>query len=141
MSSAFRVKNEARDGLVRQERTGGESLRYSRYAVSGLLCPNFCVHLSAHPLANPGTPLARTHQRITTTVHRLVASTITTAGIPCHQLSFLKAGGIRQALPLHSLCMCVSLSSSFFLHCFAPALSRALPLFRTEVLLFLLTVS
>lgn len=110
MSSAFRVKNEARDGLVRQERTGGESLRYSRYAVSGLLCPNFCVHLSAHPLANPDIPLARTHQRITTTVHRLVASTITTAGIPCHQLSFLKAGGIRQALPLHILFVCVSLS-------------------------------
>lgn len=36
--------------------TSGESSRHSRYAVSGLLCPNFCAHLSAHPFANPGIP-------------------------------------------------------------------------------------
>lgn len=42
--------------LVRGKGTSEESSRHSRYAVSGLLCPNFCAHLSAHPFANPGIP-------------------------------------------------------------------------------------
>lgn len=55
VSSVFQIKNEARDGSVCWRKKGSveKSSRHSRYAVSGLLCPNFCVHLSAHPFANP----------------------------------------------------------------------------------------
>lgn len=49
-------KRNRGNSLVRWKRSDGESPRHSRYAVSGLLCPNFCVHLSAHPFANPGIP-------------------------------------------------------------------------------------
>lgn len=53
----LQIKNETGNGrLVRGKGTSGESSRHSRYAVSGLLCPNFCAHLSAHPFANPGIP-------------------------------------------------------------------------------------
>lgn len=89
MSSTFRVKNEIGDGLLRRKRASGEGSRHSRYAISGLLCPNFCVHLSAHPFANPGIPPART--------------TTITIGIPCHRLSFLKLASLTKPFSSYSL--------------------------------------
>lgn len=125
VSSTFRVKNEIGDGLLRRKRASGEGSRHSRYAISGLLCPNFCVHLSAHPFANPGIPPART--------------TTITIGIPCHRLSFLKLASLTKPFSSYSLPLFRFLFP-FAISLFLLILLSQAP-FRTEMPLFLLTAS